>query len=667
VRLESANGYTLLCDRNKDGRPEANRTTVKSLIRSDAMATLPKPSDREHSTTGEIVPAVVYAAKSTDDVRGSIGTQVADCEAMSKREGWSVADVYSDEAKSAYHGSRGDGLAKACEHAAQLAVECGESMLVVQHTDRLARGDGRGKAQHLVEVWAWARKTGVRVRSVEDDVTFENPVMAAMMGERNFEDSRRKAAATAAGRRRAAERGEWCGAVPDGYEIERTPHGATIVRRVVMHPERREVYRLLWDMAIDRATVNDIVRELAARGYRTAPRRARPCPFDATRVGKALINPFYAGLMVSQREIIGAGDWPAYVEPDVWYRVRQERTGRSRHRPEPVGRPPTSLLARLARCECGAAMIQQRGGLRKDGTRKRTYVCVTHMHRRDDCPALPYDAEQVERMVIGGLDKLLGDAGAWADSLLAGREAERARLLAEVDEAEHEAKECERVVVQLAGKYEAAVIAGDDAEVALSKQAWEGRRQTAKRAALRQQAATGALAGLVEQPEGDADVALARMWEALSGELDAVKDERAALNAALRRWFERFELHRDADGQLRVVPIFSIDAARELVRLHPPCSPPATSGPIHKTSWSLFTPGNASHEAVKPFEQVVGYVPMASHGTGMPLPVDELADEPLDRPQFRISVTTDALTAETSGQPGRQPQSLLPHNTRQGS
>lgn len=68
---------------------------------------------------------------------------------------------------------------------------------------------------------------------------------------------------------------------------------------------------------------------------------------------------------------------------------------------------------------------------------------------------------------------------------------------------------------------------------------WKGRRQAAKRTGLRQRAAEDALAAAVEQPEGDADVALARMWEALSGELDAVKGETAALNAALGRWFER--------------------------------------------------------------------------------------------------------------------------------
>jgi DNA invertase Pin-like site-specific DNA recombinase len=589
------------------------------------MATLPKPSDHKARATGQITPAVIYAAKSTDDVRGSIETQLAECEAMSVGEGWSVADAYSDEAKSAYHGSRGDGLVKAREHAAQLATEYGEAMLVVQHTDRLARGDGRGNAQHLVEIWSWARKVGVRVRSVEDDATFENPVMAAVMGERNFEDSRRKAAATAAGRRRAAQRGEWCGPVPDGYDIERTPHGAAITRRVVMHAERREVYRLLWDMVIDGATVNHIVREFAARGYRTAPRRGRPRAFDATRVGSVIVNPFYAGLIFSKREYVGEGHWPSYVDPVDWYRLRQERHERARYRPQGVGRPPTGLLARLARCEsCGGAMIQQAAGPRKDGSRKRNYVCQRHMHGAGACSVRPFDAVEVERLVLGSLDKLLEDAGAWAQALLAGREGERARLASVVEDATKEGADCERAIGQLTTRYDAALEAGDEAEVDLARRAWRERSEAAERAALRQRAAEDALAA--DEPEPDAELVLARILSALSGEMGAAKSDVAALNGVLRSWFDRFELGRTTEhGRVRVVPVFGYDAALEFVR--------------------------------RRFEQRI----RRSRESGFfgPLPVEDS--------RTGISVATETLTAETSAQSDTQRLSHLRHNTRPGS
>ncbi len=37
-------------------------------------------------------PAVIYAAKSTEDKHGSIPTQIEDCRALAAREGWEVVD-----------------------------------------------------------------------------------------------------------------------------------------------------------------------------------------------------------------------------------------------------------------------------------------------------------------------------------------------------------------------------------------------------------------------------------------------------------------------------------------------------------------------------------------------------------------------------------------------
>jgi hypothetical protein len=186
---------------------------------------------------------------------------------------------------------------------------------------------------------------------------------------------------------------------------------------------------------------------------------------------------------------------------------------------------------------------------RKDGTRRRTYTCKEHMHGAGACSVLPFDADEVERMVLGGLDKLV-NAGSWAQALLAGREAERTRLAVVVEEATKEAADCERAIEQLASRYDAAVEAGDQAEIDLAKRAWTERRKTAERAGTRQQAAEDALAGAAEQAIEDDEGARAQMWQALSGDLDAVRSERAALNAALRRWFSDFVLGTEDDGEL---------------------------------------------------------------------------------------------------------------------
>lgn len=146
--------------------------------------------------------AILYAAKSTEDVRGSILGQLEDGREYAKTAGLEVAAEYSEQEVSAFKGNRGPELAAALRHVERIG-----GTLVAQHSDRLARGDGM-QARHLVEIALWARRSGVRIHCLEDPSTFESLVLAAMMGERNMEDSRRKGAAVAAGiaRRRATGR-----------------------------------------------------------------------------------------------------------------------------------------------------------------------------------------------------------------------------------------------------------------------------------------------------------------------------------------------------------------------------------------------------------------------------------------------------------------------------
>jgi DNA invertase Pin-like site-specific DNA recombinase len=92
-------------------------------------------------------PAVIYAARSTADKHGSIKTQLADCRAAAEAEGREIIGrEFYDENASAFTGNRGGDLAAAKDAAIAAGAE-----LWVQHSDRLARGDGI-TADHLAEV-----------------------------------------------------------------------------------------------------------------------------------------------------------------------------------------------------------------------------------------------------------------------------------------------------------------------------------------------------------------------------------------------------------------------------------------------------------------------------------------------------------------------------------
>ena len=165
--------------------------------------------------------AVIYAAKSTEDKRGSIGTQLEECRERAGAEGWEVVGEFTDEAFSAYHGNRGDGLARAmalCEEAG------GDVALIVQHSDRLARGNVKD-ARHLVEYAIWAIKHDVRLVSLQDpEMLAEGDyglLMSTIGGMRNHQDSKRKAESVKAGIKRRRAKGKAWGKAPQGYKVER--------------------------------------------------------------------------------------------------------------------------------------------------------------------------------------------------------------------------------------------------------------------------------------------------------------------------------------------------------------------------------------------------------------------------------------------------------------
>jgi hypothetical protein len=82
------------------------------------------------------VPVVIYGAKSTDDVRGSIPTQLQDCrDAIGKLGERRVVGEFKDEAVSAFNSSRGRGLEDALRCAAEAAgrfgaASCGSSIRI---------------------------------------------------------------------------------------------------------------------------------------------------------------------------------------------------------------------------------------------------------------------------------------------------------------------------------------------------------------------------------------------------------------------------------------------------------------------------------------------------------------------------------------------------------
>jgi site-specific DNA recombinase len=238
------------------------------------------------------LPVVVYAAKSTADEHGSIPTQLADGRALAESEGLEVVAEYQDQSASAYSGNRGPGLERAMEHAARLAP----CALIVQHSDRLARGDHK-TAKHLLWYALWALERDVELRSVQDPQTFGDLLYTAVTGQRNHEDSKRKSAAVRSGKRRRFERGDSTGPLQFGYRLVKViGEDNRVVTTRVLEPDEAavvmEMYRLL-----DRGLgIGDITRWVNGQGVRTK----RGNPFGRDRVRDILTAPWYGGKVSSK-------------------------------------------------------------------------------------------------------------------------------------------------------------------------------------------------------------------------------------------------------------------------------------------------------------------------------------------------------------------------------
>jgi hypothetical protein len=307
----------------------------------------------------------------------------------------------------------------------------------------------------------------------------------------------------------------------------------------------------------------------------TAPVRAdhRPRAFDVNRISQFLDNPAYAGLVVHKGEIVGPGNWPRYIEPEDFHRLRQERRARAHVTKRKVGRPPLGyLLAEVAVCGVclGPCRVETSREDTSSGTRRRRYVCTAHRdhHRKSAewCPAVPYDAEEADKLVLSGIDTLLMDADALSGQLSAGRAAEVERMGQVAEEARKEASTADRVVAKAQARYARALAEDDDEVAEITLSVVQAKREEAKRARDRLNAALDALSA--DSPADDGDV-LGRVWEALSGSVDGAQGDIRKLNAALREWFDEFGLHRTADG-LEVVPVMSAQAIARLLRQNLP-------------------------------------------------------------------------------------------------
>jgi site-specific DNA recombinase len=286
--------------------------------------------------------------------------------------------VQGDSGEEPPHRRIDPGLAAALEHCERLSAEHGRSALVVQHSDRLARGNAKD-ARHLIEVVLWAIKHDVELHSDQDPEMLAGGEMQLLMGAiggmRNHQDSKRKSLAVKGGMKRRAERGRHNGGPrPYGYVYK---DGGLVIHE----PEAAIIRRIYAEYLAGRGQ-REIARDLDFEGIPAQ----RGGVWHQGTLGNYLSSVLYKGCVHLRGEVYD-GEHEAIIDPDTWEQVRQLRAALSRTDGRNRGRYPTGqYLFRKGhlRCSCGESMVPTTRPTRTPGKLYEVYTCYRRMRYGTD-------------------------------------------------------------------------------------------------------------------------------------------------------------------------------------------------------------------------------------------------------------------------------------------
>jgi Recombinase/Recombinase zinc beta ribbon domain len=525
-----------------------------------------------------MIPVVFYAAKSTKDKHLSIPGQFQSCEEFMDKQNAglgfhdperyqgerSEAGRFKDEGFTAYTGNRGPGLVAAEARAAELAGEYGRAELVVQHTDRLARGAGDkpGAAQSGTEVWHRCRRRAVHIRSAWNDSATKDEVGMAIASKQAHEESKRKSEGVTKGLQSRVELHKLPpgGRLTYGYRLvtKATHYEERVIelRRPLTPDEERDtrgylkihkgqagiVRRIFHWWVVDRMSQNEIARRLNAEGASPPGKSTipgRPPEWRNARIGEILRNRFYLG------EVNLNGEWHAgshkpIIDPGT-FAAAQERLAAQRGGREPDGSGPplaaTFLLNGLMWCgECGGRMGAHSG--------HGTYRCSTRSRDKSRCSMPPIKREHVDPHVMDYFEIVGFDREATLAALKEGANRDLAIAQKLLSAAENERAKLESQNTRMWEEYKAH---GDHDDWARFKAEYaeQSAAVDAQVERYRRQVEAASSTKVVDAVEEDVVARLAGIRRAAAEGIGREEDV-AAVRTALRRLFDRFILYREA-------------------------------------------------------------------------------------------------------------------------
>jgi DNA invertase Pin-like site-specific DNA recombinase len=321
--------------------------------------------------------AVAIYARISDDREGaSLGVerQVADCQQLAARKGWTVAEVYVDNDVSAYSGKLRPEYRRMLDDIKQGHRDG----VIVYDLDRLHR-----RPKELEEFFEITNTAGVyQLASVAGDVDLAKPdgqfharIMGAVAAKESADKSRRL--------KRKHEELAAAGK-PSGGGVR--PYGYTRDLQIV--PEEAAIVTEMARRALAGDSIRSIATDLQERGVRTV----KGSVWSQTTIRQLLSSGRISGRREHHGEIVAEAVWPPIITTEMSDRLRRKFFDPSRR----TGRSPRRYpLTGLVYCElCGAKLIARP---RANGLRR--YICLRN-GGAVGCGRIYVNAEDLERFIV---------------------------------------------------------------------------------------------------------------------------------------------------------------------------------------------------------------------------------------------------------------------------
>ena len=343
--------------------------------------------------------AVIYARfSSSGQNEQSIESQIRICREFAEKQGYNIANIYSDKARTGTNDSR-PSFQRMIKDAANGAFQ----YIIVYMFDRFARN----RRDSIMYKEMLKQDYGIRVLSATQPISDdEGGEFYEMFLEWNDEKySKRLSKRVRNGLDTSVENGTFCGGyLIYGYKIRKEPIAGKrdkFIKYVEIDEEQAEIVRYVFTEYDKGVTKQEIADALNAKGLRMNGKKFTGKSFD-----KYIVNPKYTGEFYFGERLC-KNTYPAIIDKALFERV-QKRLAANRYFAggAATARVPYLLTGKAFCGKCETTMVAD-GGTSKTGKTHQYYACKKK--KKGECAKHREEKDRLEFYVTQMVRDFLSD------------------------------------------------------------------------------------------------------------------------------------------------------------------------------------------------------------------------------------------------------------------